>query len=101
MGKRTSKAPERLEYDAPEPKKTKKTTKKSAKSKKDPKAPKRPLSAFMFFSNENRERVKEENPGCSFGDVGKFLGEEWRGLSSSEKKDYEQLNSKDKARYTK
>ena len=43
----------------------------------------------MFFSNENRERVKEENPGCSFGDVGKFLGEEWRGLSSSEKKVYE------------
>ena len=55
----------------------------------------------MFFSNENRERVKEENPGCSFGDVGKFLGEEWRGLSSSEKKVYEKMNSKDKARYTK
>ena len=29
----------------------------------DPNAPKRGLSAYMFFANENREKVREENPG--------------------------------------
>lgn len=33
----------------------------------DPNAPKRGLSAYMFFANENRDKVREENPGISFG----------------------------------
>jgi hypothetical protein len=33
----------------------------------DPNAPKRGLSAYMFFANEQRETVREENPGISFG----------------------------------
>lgn len=33
----------------------------------DPNAPKRGLSAYMFFANEQRENVREENPGISFG----------------------------------
>ena len=37
------------------------------KSKKDPAAPKRPLSAYMFFSQDWRERVKAENPDAGFG----------------------------------
>lgn len=36
----------------------------------DPNAPKRGLSAYMFFANENREKVREENPGISFGKTG-------------------------------
>lgn len=39
----------------------------SEKKKKDPLAPKRGLSAYMFFANEQRENVREENPGISFG----------------------------------
>lgn len=35
----------------------------------DPNAPKRGLSAYMFFANEQREAVREENPGISFGRV--------------------------------
>ena len=38
------------------------------KAKKDPKAPKRALSAYMFFSQDWRERIKEENPDASFGE---------------------------------
>jgi len=37
------------------------------KAKKDPKAPKRALSAYMFFSQDWRERIKSENPDASFG----------------------------------
>ena len=33
----------------------------------DPNAPKRGLSAYMFFANDNRENVREENAGISFG----------------------------------
>lgn len=29
----------------------------------DPNAPKKNLSAFMYFSNSNRDKVKAENPG--------------------------------------
>lgn len=33
----------------------------------------------------NRELAKSENPGASFGDIGKVLGVMWGGLSASEK----------------
>ena len=33
----------------------------------DPNAPKRGLSAYMFFANDQRESVREDNPGISFG----------------------------------
>lgn len=42
---------------------------KAAKAKKDPNAPKRPLSAYMFFSQEHRSIVKDENPEASFGEL--------------------------------
>jgi hypothetical protein len=35
----------------------------------DPNAPKRGLSAYMFFANEQRENVRDENPGISFGTI--------------------------------
>lgn len=69
------------------------------KRKKDPNAPKRGLSAYMFFANENRERVREENPGIAFGALGRKLGELWKGLSDSERKPYEDKAVADKKRY--
>ena len=36
----------------------------------DPNAPKRGLSAYMLFANDQRENVREENPGISFGKYG-------------------------------
>lgn len=50
--------------------KKKKTTKKKSKKKKDPNAPKRALSAYMYFSMEQRPKVKEEDPSLKFGDIG-------------------------------
>jgi len=35
------------------------------KRKKDPNAPKRGLSAYMFFANAQRDKVREENPGIN------------------------------------
>lgn len=65
----------------------------------DPNAPKRGLSAYMFFANEQRENVREENPGVSFGQVGKILGERWKALSDKQRAPYEAKAAADKKRY--
>jgi len=69
------------------------------KKKKDPNAPKRGLSAYMFFANEQRENVREENPGISFGQVGKVLGDRWKALSEKQREPYEKKAATDKKRY--
>lgn len=74
---------------------------KSSRKKKDPDAPKRSLSAYMFFANENRDIVRAENPGISFGQVGKLLGEKWKALTADDKVPYESKAETDKKRYEK
>lgn len=69
------------------------------RGKKDPNAPKRGLSAYMFFANEQRENVREENPGISFGQVGKLLGERWKALNDKQRAPYEAKAAADKKRY--
>ncbi|KAH7380756.1 high mobility group box domain-containing protein [Pyrenochaeta sp. MPI-SDFR-AT-0127] len=65
----------------------------------DPNAPKRGLSAYMFFANEQREKVREDNPGIKFGEVGKLLGEKWKALSEKQRTPYEAKAATDKKRY--
>jgi len=65
--------------------------------------PKRALSAYMFFSQDWRERIKSENPDAGFGErprhrcsccvhrvspgeVGKLLGAKWKELDDDERK---------------
>ncbi|GFR39904.1 hypothetical protein Agub_g409 [Astrephomene gubernaculifera] len=69
------------------------------KKKKDPNAPKKNLSAFMYFSNANRDKIKSENPGVSFGEVGKLVGERWKALGAEDRVPYEQMAARDKVRY--
>ncbi|KAG7101479.1 Non-histone chromosomal protein 6 like [Verticillium longisporum] len=73
--------------------------KKAKRAKKDPNAPKRGLSAYMFFANEQRENVRAEHPGISFGQVGRNLGERWKGLSEKQRAPYEAKAVADKKRY--
>jgi hypothetical protein len=74
----------------------------------------------MFFANEQRENVREENPGISFGkishsllpfdltradwraregQVGKVLGERWKALNEKQRTPYEAKAAADKKRY--
>lgn len=46
-----------------------------AKKTKDPNAPKRAMSAFFFWMQENREKLKK--PGMGVADVAKAAGVEW------------------------
>lgn len=73
--------------------------KKKQKKKKDPNAPKRAMSGFMFFSKLERENLKKTNPGISFTDVGRVLGEKWKKMSAEEKEPYEEKAREDKKRY--
>jgi hypothetical protein len=79
------------------------TSKGSAKKKpkKDPNAPKRATTSFIFFSSEMRASVKEENPGITFGELGKKMGELFKALSAKEKSKYEDMAKKDQVRYKK
>ncbi|KAI8912590.1 high mobility group box domain-containing protein [Gorgonomyces haynaldii] len=76
-------------------------SKKKPRAKKDPNAPKKGLSAFMIFSQENRPKIKEENPEASFGELGKLLGQKWKELDEEDKKPYQEKAEADKARYEK
>jgi hypothetical protein len=80
----------------------------------------------MFFANDNRDKVREENPGISFGksfppsrrvavalsyslvyvvannppgQVGKSLGDRWKALTESERKPYDAKAATDRKRY--
>eukprot|EP01018_Ginkgo_biloba_P011099 Gb_14151 [translate_table: standard] len=72
---------------------------KQQKKKKDPNAPKRAMSGFMFFSQVERENLKKSNPGMSFTDVGRTLGERWKKMSAEEKEPYESKARADQKRY--
>jgi len=51
--------------------------------------PKKPATSFVMFSNAHREEVKAANPGLSFIDVGKKLGEMWREMDPTVRKEWE------------
>jgi len=67
--------------------------KKSSKSKKQKKKKKngikRALSAYMYFCNQNRPNIKQNNPEAKFSEIGKLMGLTWKKLSPEEKKPYE------------
>ncbi|KAI9314175.1 high mobility group box domain-containing protein [Dichotomocladium elegans] len=86
------------------PKETTKDKRAAAKAngkrgKKEKTGPKRGLSAYMFFSQDQRPKVKEENPDASFGSIGKILGEKWKNMSEQEKAPYVAKAEADKKRY--
>ncbi|XP_037937955.1 high mobility group protein DSP1-like [Teleopsis dalmanni] len=72
---------------------------KKRKQIKDPNAPKRSLSAFFWFCNDERNKVKALNPEYGVGDIAKELGRKWSDVDPEVKQKYELMAEKDKARY--
>merc|ERR550539_634275 len=69
----------------------------SKKKIKLPGQPKKPMGAYFLWMNENRNKIKGENPGMSIGELGKKFGELWKALedkSAEDKKRYEAENAK-------
>ncbi|XP_024884515.1 high mobility group protein DSP1-like [Temnothorax curvispinosus] len=72
---------------------------KKRKHIKDHNAPKRSLSAFFWFCNDERGKVKMLNPEYYIGDIAKELGKKWSAADPETKSKYEAMAEKDKARY--
>lgn len=77
-----------------------KPEKKKRAPKKKREGPKKPMSSYMFFCQDRRPGVMEENPGVKFGEMGKMLGAEWKKTTAAERKKYEKQALDDKERYT-
>jgi len=72
------------EEEGEESGKKKKT--KGSKKKKD--GPKPAKSAYLFFCEDERARLKKEDPSLGFQELGKKMGENWKGLSDEDKAPY-------------
>ena len=72
---------------------------KEKKEKKDPDAPKGAKNSYIFFCNEVRSDVKEENPEMKATEITKKMGEMWKELSDKKKVKYQKMADKDKTRY--
>jgi len=71
------------------------------KKTRDPDAPKKPKSSFMVFSTENRDKIKQQNPEATFGDIASLVSEAWKALSEKDKKKYTDKADKSKEKYQK
>eukprot|EP01083_Nonionella_stella_P056705 149192_1 len=74
-------------------------TLKRIKRKKHPNAPKHPMSAYLYFVGSTRQKLKEDNPGKDFTAVAKMLGENWKRLSTEDRREFVEKAEKDKKRY--
>ncbi len=54
------------------------------------KLPKRLVTGYIIFASEVRKSVVQANPECSFGDVSRIIGTEWKNLPPNQKGEYEQ-----------
>ncbi|XP_076817468.1 FACT complex subunit SSRP1-like [Clavelina lepadiformis] len=77
----------------------KETGSRKRKAKKDPNAPKRPPSAYLQWLNDNRAKLKHENPGISITELSKLAGQQWSKVDRSVKEKYEQKYRKAKEVY--
>ncbi|KAF9981287.1 hypothetical protein BGZ65_004115, partial [Modicella reniformis] len=70
------------------------------KRRKDPLAPKRPSNAFFIFSQQHRQQAREEKKEGNQSELTKFLGQQWKSMTLTEKKRYSLLAEQDKQRYS-
>lgn len=61
--------------------------------------PKSALTAYNYFTMDNRKRLHTEHPEMSFHDLSKHIGDMWMSLPKDEKDKYEAKHVADKVRY--
>ncbi len=73
------------------------TVKRTVKAKSN--IPKRPSSAFILYMNDNRDRIKKQNPDATFGGLSQIGSAEWKVVKPVVKSKYEKLAEQDRERY--
>ena len=76
-----------------------KKLKSKKKSKKPKDAPKNPKSSYIFFCQDKRSEIKENNPEFLSKDIMRELGRLWKNTTEEDKIKYIDLASNDKERY--
>lgn len=61
------------------------------RGKKELQRPKKPLSAYIYFSQEYREMLKEEHPNWTSNDIMKHVSSKWSHMDKDEKQPYNDL----------
>jgi hypothetical protein len=69
------------------------------KKLKDENAPKKAKTSYMYFCDEMRSKLRDENPEMKMTEITKILGSTWKDLSDDEKGVYVKKASKDKKRF--
>ncbi len=79
---------------------TKKKLKRSySKLPKDPRKPKRPITAYLFFAQQMRPKIKEKNPEMKGLDITRKVGVSWNETSMAEKEPYLKLEADSRKEY--
>ena len=74
---------------------------KKPKKTKDPNAPKKALSAWIFFTNDARSKLKDENPGKGMTELTTMMSQMWKDCSDEDKTPFKKMAEEDKVRYAK
>lgn len=74
---------------------------KKQKNQRDPNKPKKNISAYIFFSSSQRGEYSKKYPDLKNKDIQKKMGEDWKALSSTERKKYDDMAKNDQERYEK
>ena len=74
---------------------------KKQKQIKDPKQTKRTLSGFLWFSKDEKENVKKNNPEFKFKEIAKELRRRWNESPKNIREKYIAMASKNGRRYSK
>lgn len=62
--------------------------------KKDKERKSKLVTGYILYSSEVRKDRAQNNPDCSFGDISRLVGNEWRSLAASEKQVWEERAAK-------
>jgi hypothetical protein len=69
------------------------------RAKREASRPKKPLSAYIYFSQDYREKLKELHPEWSSNEIMRHVSAKWSHMSKQQKEPYNDLAAADKARY--
>lgn len=58
--------------------------------------PPRPMNCFMIWSQTRRPQLAQANPELANNQISRLLGAEWKNMSSSERKIYEDMAAAEK-----
>jgi len=69
------------------------------KKVKDPNAPKHAMSAYLYYSRDERVRIKLQNPSTSSMEILQECGARWKALTEEERAPFLAMATKDKERF--